>query len=551
MLRSLHIKHIVLIKDLKIDFFNGFSVFSGETGAGKSILLDSLSLTLGERANFNLIRYGEDKAEVTAIFSVSTNHLSLELLKENSIEVIDEIIIRRIISTDGKSKSFINDTPVSVTFLRQIGATLIDIHGQFDNQRLINQNFHRDILDSFPSDKSLILQVKSAWEDYKTSQKNYDAKLQEIIELEKEREYIEYSLDELVALNPQENEEKELLEKKHLMSNGKKIIGNLIDVEKNIISSGILSSLHKSMRALDNTKSLIPDNEDIDKLIDLFDNAYTKVGESIDGFENFRDSLNFDENELNYVEERIMDLRSIAKKHRILSEDLPKLREDFEEKLLLLKKSNNLVDDIKNELDNKYNNFKKLAEKLSEQRKQSAEYVDKKVNSELAFLKLSTAEFKTSIENEIEGEFGIDKVVFKVRTNLGADFGDLNKVASGGEMARFMLALKIVLAEVDIIGTIILDEIDIGVGGEVAEAIGQRLLYLSEKIQTIVVTHSHQVASKGEHHYKVLKETIDNQVFSKLSLLSSEARIEEIARMLSGAEITEQARATAITLLMK
>ncbi len=551
MLRSLHIKNIVLIKEIKIDFFYGFSVFSGETGAGKSILLDSLSLTLGERANFNLIRHGENQAEVSAVFSVSQSHLSLELLKENSIEASDDIIIRRIITTDGKSKSFINDTPVSVTFLRQIGATLIDIHGQFDNQRLINQSFHRDILDSFLEDKSLLLDVKQSWETYKIALKNYDAKLSEIKDLTAEREYIEYSLEELNKLNPQEFEEKELLEKKHLMSNGKKILGNLADVEKNLVSTDILSSLHKSIRSLDNIKNLITDNEEIDKLIDLFDNAYTKVSDSIDGFEVFRNSLNFDEAELKYTEERIMDLRAIAKKHRVLSEDLPKLREDFEAKLQLLKKSNNLVDDIKNNLDIKYSKFKNLAEKLSIARRKSADIVDKKVNGELAFLKLSNAEFKTNIAPSLDGEFGIDKVVFKVKTNIGSDFGDLNKVASGGEMARFMLALKIVLAEVDIIGTIILDEIDIGVGGEVAEAIGQRLLYLSEKIQTIVVTHSHQVASKGENHYKVLKETIQGEVLSKLVLLSTEERIEEIARMLSGAEITEQARATAITLLIK
>ncbi len=551
MLRSLHIKNIVLIKDIKIDFFYGFSVFSGETGAGKSILLDSLSLTLGERANYNLIRNGEKTAEVLAIFFVQKNHLSVELLKNNSIEVVDEIIIRRIITADAKSKCFINDTPVTVNFLRQIGATLIDIHGQFDNQRLINQSFHKDILDSFLPNRSLLSEVKKSWESYKLAKKDYDSKILEIEELEKEREYIEYSLNELLELNPKINEEKELLEKKYLMSNGKKILGNLVDIEKNMITTGVLSNIHKSIKILDHTKSLLSNNEEIEQLIELFDSAYVKVDESIESFDIFRSSLDFDENELNNIEERIMNLRSIAKKHRVLSEDLPKLKDEFEEKLLLLKKSNNLVDDIKEYLDNKYYKFKNLSVQLSKERKNIAKIVDEKVNSELYFLKLFSAEFKTIIDQEIEGESGIDKVVFKVKTNVGSDFGDLNKVASGGEMARFMLALKIVLAEVDIIGTIILDEIDIGVGGEVAEAIGQRLLHLSQKIQTIVVTHSHQVASKGEHHYKVLKELVDNEVFTKLSILSTEQRIEEIARMLSGAEITEQARATAITLLIK
>lgn len=551
MLKSLHIKNIVLIKDIKIDFFDGFSVFSGETGAGKSILLDSLSLALGERANFNLIRNGEKQAEVLAVFSVNKSHKSIELLHNNSIEAIDEIIIRRIITLDGRSKCYINDVTVTVSFLRQVGATLIDIHGQFDNQRLINQHFHKEILDSFLTDKFLLKNVKYSFDSYKEAKKNYDVKLQDIEELEKEREYIEYSLEELEALNPQEYEEKELLEKKYIMANGKKILANFIDIEKNMVTSGILSYIHKSIKTLDAIKMLLPENEEVDNLIDTFDGAYIKVQESVENFDSFRNTLDFNESELNSIEERIMDIRALAKKHRVLPDDLPKLKEDFEEKLLLLKKSNSFVGSIKEDLDKKYEDFKNLAQQLSKERQKVAKLVDAKVNDELAFLKLSGAEFKTVIDQEIENENGIDKVVFKVRTNKGSDFGELNKVASGGEMARFMLALKIVLAEVDIIGTIILDEIDIGVGGEVAEAIGQRLLYLSEQIQTIVVTHSHQVASKGEHHYKVLKEEANNEITSKLSLLTTEQRIEEIARMLSGAEITEAARATAISLLMK
>ncbi|MDR0483837.1 MAG: DNA repair protein RecN [Alphaproteobacteria bacterium] len=555
MLKSLHIKNIVLIKDITINFFNGFSVFSGETGAGKSILLDSLSLALGERANYNLIRKGSTEAEVVACFEVSKSHKSIELLKDNSIgfvfeeEINEEIILRRVISSDGKSKSFINDTPVSINFLRQLSATLIDIHGQFDNQRLMNPSQHREILDSFILDKTLLEKVAESWNEYKESKQNLEKKLSEIAELQKEKEYIEYALHELVELNPKENEEKALLEKKHLMQNGKKILNSLQDIDKNIRGTDMLSNLHKSMRLLENIKNLLNENPEVDKLIDSFDNSYTKLNESIESLEDFKDSLDFNESELSAIEERILDLRSLAKKHKILSEDLPNLKEEFSQKLATLSLGENLIDNIKHESEEKYRIFLDFANQLSQKRVGSAKIVDTKVNAELAFLKLQSAEFFTLVEKENEGEFGIDKITFKVKTNKGADWGDLNKIASGGEMARFMLALKIVLAEVDIINTIILDEIDIGVGGEVAESIGRRLLYLSQNIQTIVVTHSHQVAASGNHHYKVLKEIINDEVLSKLILLNNDERIQEIARMLSGEVITPQAIATAKALL--
>ncbi|MCL2567713.1 MAG: DNA repair protein RecN [Alphaproteobacteria bacterium] len=551
MLKSLHIKNIVLIRNLTINFFNGFSVFSGETGAGKSILLDSLSLALGERANYSLIRKDEFNAEVVACFEVLPNHKSIEILKDNSIDCESDIIIRRIISADGKSKCFVNDTPVGVNFLRQLGETLIDIHGQFDNQRLMNPNQHREIIDGFLADKTLIAKVAALWHDYKLSQESLDKKLAEIAELKKEREYIEYALNEIVELNPEANEEKTLLEKKHLMQNGKKILSNLADIDKHIFESSMLNNLYKSMRNLENIKAILDENPAVDKLIDSFDSSYTQLNETIDSLKDFKDSLDFNENELSAIEERILELRSMAKKHKVLPEDLPNLKEKFSQQLAILNSSENLIEHIKHECEEKYKNFSSAARQLSIERGKAALSVDKKVNAELAFLKLQNAEFKTERTTESEGEFGFDKITFKVITNKGMDWGDLNKVASGGEMARFMLALKVVLAEVDIIGTIILDEIDVGVGGEVAEAIGRRLLYLSQKIQVIVVTHSHQVAARGNHHYKVLKEALPDGVFSKLVLLNKEDRIMEVARMLSGEIITPQAIATAETLLQE
>ncbi len=551
MLKKLHIKNMILIRDVEIDFFDGFSVFTGETGAGKSILLDSLALVLGERANFSFIRTGSDFAEVRAIFSVATSHPSLELLSKNFISVEEDIIIRKIISSDGKSRSFINDVPVSVSFLRSIGSMLLDIHGQFDNQRLMNSALHRDIVDSFLVDKDSVVRVAESWNNYKVALQNFDIKTAEIKKLEQNKEYIEYSLAELIEINPKEDEEKYLLEKKIILSNAKKLFMQLSDIENYLLDKKILDSLNRVLRAIHNIRALLSEDKKLSDLEYLVEESYEKVSGSVDAFNDFRATLDFNEADLLIIEDRLSHLRSIAKKHKIQVVDLLQFKLSLEEQLRELKTNTFSLETIKLDLDIKYNLFKEQAFVLSSLRREAAKVIDYKIKNQLNHLKLQDAEFKTVITSDTEGAFGIDRLIFKVKTNRGSEFSDLNKIASGGEMARFMLALKIVLAEVDCIGTLILDEIDIGVGGDVAEAIGQRLNYLSEKVQTIVVTHSHQVAAKGSNHYKVIKEILENQVETKVIFLAKEDRINEVARMLSGVEITAAAREIAINLLDK
>jgi DNA repair protein RecN (Recombination protein N) len=549
MLISLHIKNVVLIKDLTLNFEDGFSVFTGETGAGKSILLDSLSLALGERANFSLIKKNEDYAEVIAVF-VLKEEVIKNLLKENVIPLEDEnLIIKRILHIDGKSKCFINDKPVSVTFLRQIGALLIDIHGQFDNQKLLNPSLHREILDSFLPNKDILVAVSQSFNKFKALQTEYLEKQAHINNITAEKEYLEYSLKELIELNPQENEAKELAEQRILLNNSVKIKESIDKLEHSFSHADIISSLNKIIKQVNATKHILGENPYLDDLDSLLTEVYEKIDLAQNIVSDIEKNYSFNPYDLAKVEERLFSLKSIAKKHQVSPENIENLIIDFKNKIDEINASENNLQALEQEVENALQNFQKLASLLSKERHKVAEILNVKINSELAFLKLNGALFKTVIEEVASNSNGTDKIIFQVKTNQGADFGELNKIASGGEMSRFMLAMKVVLAEVDIINTIILDEIDMGVGGEVAEAIGNRLLFLSKNIQTMVVTHSHQVASRGQFHYKVIKETVMGETTSKVVSLDASQRINEIARMISGQEVTEEAKATAKKLL--
>ncbi len=549
MLISLHIKNVVLIKDLTLNFEDGFSVFTGETGAGKSILLDSLSLTLGERANFSLIKKNEDYAEVIAVFLLKEDVIK-NLLKDNMIPLEDEnLIIKRILYIDGKSKCFINDKPVSVTFLRQIGALLIDIHGQFDNQKLLNPSLHREILDSFLPNKDILVAVSQSFNKFKTLQTEYLEKQAHINNITAEKEYLEYSLKELIELNPQENEAKDLAEQRILLNNAVKIKDSIDKLEHSFSHADIISSLNKIIKQVNATKHTLGENPYLDDLDSLLTEVYEKIDLAQNIVSDIEKNYSFNPYDLAKVEERLFALKSIAKKHQVSPENIENLIIDFKNKIDAINTSETNLQALEQEVEQALQNFKKLADLLSKERYKVAEILNVKINSELAFLKLNGAVFKTVIEEVASNSYGFDKIIFQVKTNQGADFGELNKIASGGEMSRFMLAMKVVLAEVDIINTIILDEIDMGVGGEVAEAIGNRLLFLSKSIQTMVVTHSHQVASRGQFHYKVIKETVMGETTSKVVALDESQRINEIARMISGQEVTEEAKATAKKLL--
>lgn len=548
MLTELHINNVLLIKKLSLSFSSGFSVFTGETGAGKSILLDSLALALGERANFSLIRKGAEQGTISAVF-YNEHEVIKDFLKAHNLPIDENIIIRRVLQIDGKSRAFINDVPVSVALLRNLGEKLLDIHGQFDNYRLINSTYHQDILDSFLPSKEILKKVMLAYEDYLLAKTLYESTKEEVASLIAEKDYIEYSLNELVNLNPYENEEQELALKRVVLNNAQRLEDIFSDIRKELVDSAILKRLHKVLKQVDSAKKILGETLEIEEFVNSVDATYVQLSNTVENFEDLASSLNFSQEELHSLEERLIDLRTIAKKHNITTDNLTGLIVEFQEKLQAMDISDKKLLALKEEEQEKYNIYLNYAKELTALRKKTALTVAYKVNAELEFLKLPHGEFKILVLPDSYSKKGQDKVVFQVKTNKGSDFGDLNKIASGGEMARFMLALKMVLAEVDVISTLILDEIDIGVGGDVADAIGVRLANLANNIQTIVVTHSHQVASKGTKHYLVAKNIHNDDTITTVQLLNYQERVQEIARMLSGSVISQEALATATNLL--
>ncbi len=549
MLKELYIKNIVLISELKINFLSGFSVLTGETGAGKSILLDSLSLLLGGRADYSLIRTGSEFAEIIGVLDISNHFKVLNLLKENFIPVNGgDLILKRIIAIGGKSKSFVNDTPVSLLLMKTIGELLIDIHGQFDNHKLFNQQYHQEILDSFLEDKNLVAEVSNLYNLYISALNNYENQKIQLQKIAEEKEYLEYCLEELRQLKPKEGEEKYLLEKKVLLQKSQRISQQIEVIKDILVDSDILYDINKALKQLQVLQSIV-NHKDIEDTIQCMENSYISFSSGLESFNNIENELSLDDKDISVIEERIMDLRSIAKKHKVLPNELFSLISMFEEKLNSVEQGEHILDKLLIQKQQCYEQFINKANILSEARKYSAMILDDKINEELKYLKLSSATFKTNIEAKGESILGIDKVSFIVKTNQGSSWGDLNKIASGGEMSRFMLSLKMIISQQDTLNTIIFDEIDIGVGGDVASAIGDRLLLLSKRLQTIVITHSHQVASMGEHHIKVIKEVKEGRTFSILKSLDKQERVQEIARMISGAQITQQAIETAKNLL--
>ncbi len=551
MLRELHIKDFILIKNLSLNFNPGFSVFTGETGAGKSILLDGLALVLGQRANYSNIRKNEPFSEVSAVFDCKNNPQIIKILKDNFISLQDNLIIRRIITSESKSRSFINDTPVSVSFLKIIGDLLIDIHGQFDNHKLLNSSFHCEILDNFLPETTYIEEVKTAYLEYKNFSDLYNKMLNESNSLNEEKEYIEFSLQELEELNLKEGEEKYLSDQKISLNNAKRIQTTLDKIEDNLVNNNVLSSFNKLLKVLEASRDILENHNTLNEIILKIENAYSTVTDAVEYYNELSSHFYSDNLNVEQIDERLMNIRTIAHKHRVLPDDLLILKNNLADKLQTIKNSSSNLDDLKKQMLKAEKYFYDASYELSKIRKQTAQLLEDKVKKELQYLKLPNAEFLIDIDTNVKNMsvLGIDKIIFKVKTNIGSDFGFLNKVASGGEMARIMLAIKIVLAEVGIITTIILDEIDIGVGGDVADSIGCRLQYLAKNVQTMVITHSHQVASRGKYHFKVSKKNVGNFSETTVNLLSKEDRVSEIARMLSGAQITEETKKAAIALL--
>lgn len=553
MLTSLSIRNVVLIEKLDLDFQKGLCVFTGETGAGKSILLDSLSLAVGARADSSLVRKGTLQLSVTACFCVPPSHPAQKILKAHDFETGDEIILKRIVTADGKSKAYINGEPVGVGMLKTVGETLLEIHGQFASHHLLNPATHLDVLDSYGRLKSDVVLMRRAygeWQDCKKKRRTAEDALAAAL---KEEEFIRDSIDELRELNPQDGEEEELTQKRAALMNAEKIMGALSAAFgfMNDETNGANGQMAKALVQLEKADAL-SDGAFAD-VIEALTQAQEALNQSIGDLENKTADLNNEEN-LTSVDDRLFALKDVARKHRVSVAELPVLLNELEEKAGSLDKGQEEIITLKKQEEEARLAYKKQADALSAKRKVAAAKLNAAVAKELPDLKLSKASFMTQVTSgDIEdgSDKGIDTVLFLVSTNAGTDYAPIHKIASGGELARFMLALKVNLAEAEEIATLVFDEVDTGIGGATADAVGQRLAKLAQNCQVLVVTHSPQVASYGRHHMVVGKKDKDGGVVTEVDVVKDEQRLSEIARMLSGAVVTDSGRKMAEELLKK
>ena len=552
MLRSLYIRNVVLIDKLDLDFGGGLSVLTGETGAGKSILLDSLGLVLGNRAETGLIRSGEDKLSVTAMFDEQENNTPLQnLLAENEIEGGSEIIIKRTLDRNGKGKIFINDQPISARLLKEIGPLLVEIHGQFDNQGLLNPANHRDILDAYGQYTELLNKVAVAWEDYRRAKAERAKAEEDLSKAKEEEENLRHWVKELEQISPLKGEEAELANRRQELMHAEKILESLNYAYQALSGNKDVSSmLRQAMSAVDKANQYVGGK--YDDIYAALDSSLVEVADALERIESASADINLNTSEQENIDGRLFALKDLARKHGVGVDDLADTLQEFKNKLNSIELGEDHINNLRQKEQEGRLKYLEETGLLHDERMNISQKLDAKIMEELPPLKMEKARFVTLLEKLPESswsEHGTDSVSFTVSTNPNSPQGPLGKIASGGELARFMLALKVNLAQSSKVGTMIFDEVDAGIGGATAQAVGERLSRLGADVQVLVVTHSPQVAAQGRQHYKVEKSTQDNITTTAVFELDNAARREEIARMLSGATITGEARAAADALL--
>ena len=553
MLATLSIRDVVLVDRLELEFEPGLCALTGETGAGKSILLDALSLSLGARAEARLVRHGASQAVVSAAFLFGNNHPSQQLLAEHGIDAGDgEVVLRRIVSADGRSRAFINDQPASVGLLRRVGEELVEIHGQFESQRLLDPTFHRGLLDAFGDHGELSRDCAAAWRAFQDARKARLTAESELLAAQRDEEELRHALGELEALAPQLGEEEELASRRTVLANAEKLVEAMDGAARELVVGGraVDEAIRAAIRALERVSEKAEGR--LDDVLSALDRAQSEAVEGLALLEKAASDMDLNPRTLESVEERLFALRALARKHGISVDELPGLQEEITRKLAGVEDGVAHIAELVKREGEAAESFREVARALTKARARAGERLDNAMSSELEPLKLGKARFITRIESLPETEWsehGQDKVAFEVSTNPGVPPGPLSKIASGGELSRFMLALKVVLAQADPVPTLIFDEVDSGVGGAVAAAVGERLAGLAESVQILTVTHSPQVAARGNHHWRVSKAIEDGGTRTQVDVLAGTNRREEIARMLAGARVTDEARAAAESLL--
>jgi len=557
MLAALSIRDIVLIDKLDLEFGQGLSALTGETGAGKSILLDAFSLAIGGRGDASLVRQGQAQGQVTAIFDLAKSHPVFALLAENGIAAEDALILRRVQGADGRSRAFINDTSVSVQLLRQVGQALVEIHGQHDDRALIDPAGHRDLVDAFGGLGGEAARVASAYADWQGAEAMRARHEAEIAATRANADYVSHALEELRLLDPQAGEEDALASRRQLMMNAEKIAAELNEALDALQGEGTGGArLAAALRRIERQASvggpvLTLVAEALERVLAETNTARARIEEAL--------ALTaFEPKDLERAEERLFALRALARKHKVMVDDLPVLVDRLETELAALDMSEARAGELARAADAARKTYEALATGLSKARKEAAGRLDREVVGELGPLKLERASFITNMETvelAAGGPGGIDRIAFWVMTNPGTEPGPLMKVASGGELARFILALKVVLAARGSAPTLVFDEADAGVGGATAAAVGERLARLASKVQVLAVTHAPQVAAVADGHLLIAKEPVRGSqgeaMATRVAVLEGEHRREEIARMLAGQTITDEARRAADRLMSR
>ncbi len=552
MLVQLAIRDIVLIDKLDLEFGRGLTVLTGETGAGKSILLDAFALSLGGRGDGSLVRQGEPQGQVTAVFDLPLDHPAIAAARAQDIETEGELILRRLQMADGRTRAFVNDQPVSAQALRGIARELVEIHGQHDDRALINSDVHRQLIDAYGGLGPQCGRVRSAFGQLRAAQAELAAEQKRLEKAQAEADYLRHAHQELVALAPKPEEEAACATRRAEMMQAEKVSAELRDAAEAVGGEGApLAAMSSTLRRLERRQAQAPDL--IGPILLALDTALTAFHNAIEALDAALRAANYDAGELERVEERLFALRAASRKYSVAVDDLPALAERIAADLAALDAGEMRLESLRETAKAAQAAYDSAATDLSAARKRAARDLERAVNAELPPLKLEGAEFTVKFHKEsaAPGPDGIDQVEFWVKTNPGTKPGPLGKIASGGELARFMLALKVALADRGSAPTLVFDEIDAWVGGAVADAIGQRLARLAADVQVLAVTHAPQVAAQAFGHFRIVKDALEKgaRVATRVTHLAKEARREEIARMLAGATITEEARAAAGRLL--
>jgi len=547
MLRGLDIRDMLIIDHLSLEFSSGLNVLTGETGAGKSILLDSLGFVLGWRGRADLVRSGQDQGEVSAWFDLGPSHPVRAVLQEAGIPIEDELILRRVNTRDGRKTAWINDRRVSGEVLRAVSEHLVELHGQHDDRGLLDPKGHRDLLDTFGGHDDMLTAVSAAYRALRAAEKDLRTAESAQEELRAEEEFLRHAVDEFQELAPEVGEEAELDSCRRLMQVAEKIRADIAHAAQALGREGAEGMMSDAMRWLDGAADAAEGR--LDEPLAALSRAMVELDDAVQGVEACLDALEFNPHDLELAEERLFAIRALARKHTVAPDELPTLAQDLTAKLDLLDMGAGGLKELNAAVAAAQAAYDEAAGVLSRARKSAAQALDLAMGAELAPLKMERAVFTTQVKDADPSATGVDQLDFVVATNPGAPAGPLAKIASGGELSRFLLALKVCLSRAGAQNTMIFDEIDRGVGGATADAVGRRLSRLAQDAQVLVVTHSPQVAALGDRHFQVAKQQSADITLSRVELLSDTARVNEIARMISGDTITTEARAAARTLI--